>query len=345
MAFGKALAVAAIVALTLVLLLRTDHDYASARKVSPNKEKHIPQLGLGTWLSDRDEVAHAVEYALDNGYDHIDAALVYKNENQTGKGIKASGVDRSKIWVTSKLWNSDHRRPEAEAAIQKSIADLGVDYLDLYLMHWPVAFVPEEGTRLDKDTSIVDTWRTMEDFVRQNYTRHIGVSNFARAQVQAILDVCDICPYAHEFETHPYLQQQDFVDWHRRADVDIKVIAYSPLANTNPTYRDKKGSLVDPIFKDPFWTKLAKAKNATVVQTVLAWGMQRGTVVIPKSTQEKHIAENRGALDIAFSKGEMREISKRDKKVRMNDPGKSWGVKLFVDLDDPTSFDGEDIEL
>ncbi|KAK8005410.1 glycosyl hydrolase family 10 [Apiospora arundinis] len=345
MAFGRALAAAAIVAAALLVLLRTEYDYASLGSFNLTKEKHIPQLGLGTWLSDRDEVAHAVEYALGNGYDHIDAALIYKNEDQTGKGIKDSGVDRSKIWVTSKLWNSDHRKSEAEAAIKKSIADLGVDYLDLYLMHWPVAFVPGEGTRLDTDTSIVDTWRTMEDLVRKNYTRYIGISNFARAEVQAILDVCNICPYAHEFETHPYLQQQDFVDWHRRADVDIKVIAYSPLANTNPTYRDKKGSLVDPIFKDPFWTKLAAAKNATVPQAVLAWGMQRGTVVIPKSAHEKHIDENRGALEVQFSKGEMRDIAKQDKKVRMNDPGKSWGVKLFADLDDPTDLDGEDTEL
>ncbi|KAK6839835.1 Aldo/keto reductase [Apiospora arundinis] len=304
MAFGRALAAAAIVAAALLVLLRTEYDYASLGSFNLTKEKHIPQLGLGTWLSDRDEVAHAVEYALGNGYDHIDAALIYKNEDQAGKGIKDSGVDRSKIWVTSKLWNSDHRKSEAEAAIKKSIADLGVDYLDLYLMHWPVAFVPGEGTRLDTDTSIVDTWRTMEDLVRKNYTLYIGISNFARAEVQAILD----------FETHPYLQQQDFVDWHRRADVDIK-----------------KGSLVDPIFKDPFWTKLAAAKNATVPQAVLAWGMQRGTVVIPKSAHEKHIDENRGALE--------------DKKVRMNDPGKSWGVKLFADLDDPTELDGEDTEL
>ncbi|KAK8071116.1 NADPH-dependent d-xylose reductase [Apiospora hydei] len=342
MAFGKALAVAAIVAVTLVVLLRTEHDYATIKSFSLRKGD-IPQLGLGTWLSDRDEVAHAVEYALDNGYDHIDAALIYKNEDQTGKGIKASGIDRSKIWVTSKLWNSDHRQDEAEAAIQKSIADLGVGYLDLYLMHWPVAFVPGEGTRLDEGTSVVDTWRTMEDLVRKNYTRHIGVSNFARADVQAVLNVCEVCPYAHEFETHPYLQQQNFVDWHR--EIGVKVIAYSPLANTNPTYRDKKGSLVGPIFKDPFWTELAESKNATVAQVVLAWGVQRGTVVIPKSESEKHIDENRGALEVEFSKEEMEAIAKRDKKVRMNDPGKSWGIKLFADLDDPSGFDGDNAEL
>lgn len=212
-------------------------------------------------------------------------------------------------------------------------------------MHWPVAFVPGQGTQLDRDTSIVDTWRIMEEFVRQNYTRHIGLSNFARADVQAILDVCDICPYAHEFETHPYLQQQDFVDWHHRAASGIKVIAYSPLANTNPTYRDKKGGLVGPIFEDPFWTALAAAKNATVAQAVLAWGMQRGTVVIPKSESEKHIEQNHGALDVEFSGEEMEAVAQQDKKLRMNDPGKSWGVKLFADLDDPTELDGENAEL
>ncbi|KAI0833930.1 Aldo/keto reductase [Hypoxylon sp. FL0890] len=300
--------------------------------------RDIPHFGLGTWLSDRDKVAHAVQYALDSGYNHIDAALVYHNEDQTGKGIAAAGVPREDIWVTSKLWNEHHRPDEATEAIKKSISDLGVEYLDLYLIHWPVAFVPGEGNKLDEETSIFDTWRALENLVRANLTRHIGVSNFAKKDVEAILDMCTICPYAHEFETHPYLQQQDFVDFHK--EVGIKVIAYSPLANTNPTYhRDIK-----PLLEDPFWKKLASKKNATVAQAVLAWGLQRGTSVIPKSVHEKYIDENLGALEISFMDDEMKAIHAQDKKTRMNNPGKSWGVKLFADLDDPTKLDDEKIE-
>lgn len=300
--------------------------------------RDIPHFGLGTWLSDRDKVAHAVQYALDAGYSHIDAALIYRNEDQTGKGIAASGVAREDIWVTSKLWNEHHRPDKATEAIKKSISDLGVEYLDLYLIHWPVAFIPGEGTKLDKETSIFDTWRALENLVRANLTRHIGISNFAKKDVEAILDMCTICPYAHELETHPYLQQQDFVDFHK--EVGIKVIAYSPLANTNPTYHKD----IKPLLEDPFWKELASKKNATVAQTVLAWGIQRGTIVIPKSVHEKYIEENLGALKINFTGEEMKAIRAQDKKVRMNNPGKGWGVKLFADLDDPTKLDGEKIE-
>ncbi|KAI1338523.1 putative dihydrodiol dehydrogenase [Xylariaceae sp. FL0016] len=302
--------------------------------------KDIPSFGLGTWLSDREKVAHAVDFALEKGYNHIDAALIYRNEDRTGKGIASANVSRENIWVTSKLWNYDHRPDEATAAVSKSISDLGVGYLDLYLMHWPVAFVPNQGTKLDDQTTISDTWRVMENLVRANLTRYIGISNFAKKDVETILDMCTICPYAHEFETHPYLQQQDFVDYHR--EIGVKVIAYSPLANTNPTYH--KG--LEPIMKDSFWLDLAEEKNATVAQAVLAWNMQRGAIVIPKSVHEEYILENQGSLDVTFTEDEMKEISKQDKKVRMNNPGKGWGVKLFADLDDPTQLEGEaDTEL
>ncbi|KAI0516752.1 aldo/keto reductase [Xylaria bambusicola] len=301
----------------------------------------IPSFGLGTWLSDEDKVAHAVEFALKSGYNHVDAALIYKNEKETGKGILAANLPRNKLWVTSKLWNADHRPKEATIAVQKSVKDLGVGYLDLYLMHWPVAFVPGEGTKVDESTTIVDTWRAMENIARSNLTRKIGISNFSKRDVETILEICQICPYAHEFETHPYLQQQDFVDWHK--EIGVTVIAYSPLANTNPVYKDKQK--LDPILKDPLWIDLAEKKNGTVAQTVLAWGLQRDTVVIPKSVQEKHILENLGALDIKFTEEEMLEIAIHDKKTRMNDPGRGWGVKLFADLDDPTQLDGDEYEL
>ena len=207
-----------------------------------------------------------------------------------------------------------------------------------------MAFVPKEdsggGNKLDNETTLLDTWRALENLVRANLTRHIGISNFARRDVETILDKCVICPYAHEFETHPYLQQQDFVDWH--AHLGIRVIAYSPLGNTNPTYDSGSGADLPPLLKDPFWQDLAARKGATPAQAVLAWGLQRGTVVIPKSDRERHITENRGALDIRFSAAEMEEIARQDRKTRMNDPGKSWGVKLFADLDDPTDI-GDDI--
>ena len=240
----------------------------------------------------------------------------------------ASGRPRSSFWVTSKLWNSDHRPAEAEKAIKKTISDLQVEYLDLYFMHWPVAFVPGEGNKLDKETSILDTWRTMETFVEKGYTRYIGISNFDRAQVEALLKDAKIKPYAHQFETHPYLQQQDFVDFHK--ELGIKVIAYAPLANLNPFY--DRG--LESILKDPFWREIAEKKNATVPQVVLAWGLQRGTTVIPRTVKESHISENLGAVNINFTEEELKRVGEEDKKVRMSNPSKSWGVQLFGDLDD-----------
>lgn len=224
--------------------------------------------------------------------------------------------------------------------MQKSIEDLGVGYLDLYLIHWPVAFVPGEGTTIDEDTTIIDTWRAMENIARSNLTRKIGISNFSKRDVETIIRICEICPYAHEFETHPYLQQQEFVDYHK--EIGVKVIAYSPLANTNPIYKGK--TKLDPILQDPFWAQLAEKKNATIAQTVLAWGHQRDTIIIPKSVRDRHMMENLGALDITFTEEEMQAIAKQDKKVRLNDPGRKWGLKLFADLDAPTQLGADDGE-
>lgn len=252
------------------------------------------------------------------------------NEDQTGKGIAAAGLPREDIWVTSKLWNTFHREEEAKKVIHETLGRLGLDYLDLYLIHWPVAFVPDT-TKLDTSTSIVDTWKALEGLVRANLTRHIGISNFAKKDVETILEICEICPYAHEFETHPYLQQQDFVDYHD--EVGIKVIAYSPFGNTNSIYDGKHADL-GPLLKDPFWVDLAQKKNATTAQAVLAWGIQRDTIVIPKSTSDKHLLENLVAEDIKFTDEELEEIRKQDKKARFSNPSKFWGVQLFSDLDD-----------
>ncbi|KAH8163329.1 hypothetical protein CIB48_g4920 [Xylaria polymorpha] len=341
MAFFRA-AFAALLVSTIIYLIAIQYWLPTA--IPPVRTEHhnigleIPSVGIGTWLSDKDKVTHTVEFALKSGYNHVDAALIYRNEDETGKGIRAANVPRDKLWVTSKLWNADHRPNEATIAVQKSIDDLGVGYLDLYLIHWPVAFVPGGGSTIDENTTIIDTWRVMENIARSGLTRKIGISNFSKRDLQTIMDICQICPYAHEFETHPYLQQQEFVDYHK--DIGVKVIAYSPLANTNPVYEGN--TRLGPILKDPFWVKLAEKKNATTAQVILAWGHQRGTIIIPKTVHEKYVVENLAALDVSLTEEEMRDIAKQDKKARMNNPGKQWGIKLFADLDDPTRLDDDD---
>lgn len=248
--------------------------------------------------------------------------------------------------MTSKLWNTHHRDADARAELRETLDRLGLDRLDLYLMHWPVALDPDgpggDGARppapLDPTVSLLDTWRTLEGLARANLTRHIGVSNFARRDVQAVLDACEVCPYAHELEAHPYLQQGDFLRWH--AEQGVRVIAYSPLGNTNPTYSRRHGRL-PPLLEDPFWTALAARKGVTPAQAVLAWGMRRGTTVIPKSTSEAHLLENVAAQDITFTDEEMEAIAAQDKKARFLNPSKAWGVQLFSDLDDH-DLDDED---
>ncbi|KAF4337755.1 glycerol dehydrogenase [Fusarium beomiforme] len=325
MSFVRAFSFLTVVSVVTYTLLSVATSL-SGGSPAVQKTHQIPSFGLGTWLAGTGEVKHAVEYALKKGYRHIDAAAIYRNEEEVGQGIKASGISRDEIWVTSKLWNTDHRPELVRKAIEKSIANLGVEYLDLYLIHWPVAWVP--GTKdLDNGTSIVDTWKAMEELVRDGLTRNIGISNFSPKDIKKILQVATIRPYAHEFETHPYLQQQSFVDFH--ASENIKVIAYSPLANTNPVYDPD----IPSILHDEFWAKLAESKNATVAQAVLAWGLQRGTIVIPKSTHEKYIDENFGSQNITFTEDELKKVAEQDKKYRFNNPAKSWGVDLFEGLD------------
>ncbi|KAM0354787.1 hypothetical protein ACHAPU_000608 [Fusarium lateritium] len=322
------LTVVSVVTYTLLTLATSDAPTMPLPALRNGTHHDIPSFGLGTWLAEKGQVAHAVEYALKGGYRHIDAAAVYRNEEEVGEGIKASDVSRDKIWVTSKLWNTEHRPERVRKAVEKSIANLGIDYLDLYLIHWPVAFVPDTDTKeLDNDTSIIDTWKAMEELVHANLTRNIGVSNFSPKDIEKILKIATVRPYAHEFETHPYLQQQSFVDFHN--EENIKVIAYSPLANTNPTYNPD----IPSILHDDFWTKLAESKNATVAQAVLAWGQQRGTTVIPKSTHEKYIDENFGSQKIEFTADELAEVAAQDKKYRFLNPSKGWGVGLFEGLD------------
>lgn len=302
----------------------------------------IPAIGLGLWNSKGDDATDAVKYAFEAGYTHFDSAAAYSNEDKVGEGLAdKKSLKREKYWITSKLWNDMHQPDNVPTALNATLTDLGVDYIDLYLMHWPVAFLPgqKEGhSIIDQDTKVVDTWKAMEKLVAKNTshpargtTRYIGVSNFSPRQLDDILKICKICPYAHEFETHPYLQQTEFVDWHQ--EHNIKVIAYSPLANTNPTYQKKYPDL-PPILEDKFWLGLSKAKNITVAQAILGWGMQRNTVVIPKSTHQDRIEENLKAVDVKFSDEEMNYIAQQDKRSRFNDPSKSWGVELFEGLDD-----------
>ncbi|KAE8373710.1 putative dihydrodiol dehydrogenase [Aspergillus bertholletiae] len=290
---------------------------------------YIPPLGLGTWQIPKSKTASVVKFALQKGYRHIDAALIYGNEKQVGEGIAASGVPRSSLWVTGKLWNNAHHPSAVRPALEQTLKDLGLDYLDLYLMHWPVAF--EAGSIydvvIDRHSDLLETWTAMESLVREGLVRQIGISNFNREQAEQILHHAKIPPTAHEFECHPYLQQTDFVRWN--LEHGMRVIAFSPLGNMNPIYNSSH----TPLLQDEFLLSFAERKGLTVAQLALAWGMHRGVVVIPKSEHTDRVAENFEAQYVQLTADDMKTLNGVDEKARFNNPSEEWDVQLYSGLD------------
>ncbi|KAI4140283.1 MAG: hypothetical protein LQ341_003903 [Variospora aurantia] len=296
------------------------------------KPSTIPSLGFGTWNLDESNVTEAVSAALEAGYRHIDCATIYGNQKEVGKGIadglKKAGVNRTDVWITSKLWNDHHNPNLVGEALDQALSDLGLDYLDLWLMHWPVAS-SADGTKLD----YLHAWHAMERLHHTNKLRNIGVSNFSPAQLKDIIQNSDTKPAVHQFELHPYLPQEDWVATHEA--LGIAVTAYSPFANTNPTYNSGRD---DPPFllKNTDMVAIADERGCTTAQVALVWGMSRGYSVIPKSSHLDHIKENFEALGCKLHRGHLDRIDHLSDKYlkRFNNPSKSYGVKLYDGLQD-----------
>ncbi|CAF9936506.1 MAG: hypothetical protein HETSPECPRED_010355 [Heterodermia speciosa] len=295
----------------------------------------MPLLGFGTWNLDKSNVSTAVSTALLTGYRHIDGAAIYGNEKEVGKGIAHGlaelGLRREDIWVTSKLWNDHHERSKVGEALDTTLTDLGIDYLDLYLMHWPVASVGGRNT-----IDYIETWHAMEKLLRTGKVRHIGVSNFDPVQLNRLIKRSAIKPAFHQFELHPYLQQNEWVQVHK--DHGINVTAYSPFGNTNPTYTAPGDDENEPplLLENSIIANIALVRGCTPAQVVLAWGIHRGTSVIPKSSHAARIEENYGTLRCQLQKSDFEEITAIGEKYvrRFNNPAKGWGVDLYEGLED-----------
>lgn len=231
---------------------------------------------------------------------------------------------------------NSHAPDRVEVGLNKTLSDLGLDYLDLYLMHWPVGKGPDDKKY---HYDYVSTWQAMEQLLRTGRVRNIGISNFSPKQLEKLVKKSNIKPKVHQMELHPYLPQEKWIRWHQAQG--IGVTAYSPLGNMNPTYDDRERRQPTTQSKAPLLLdndvvkEIAEKRGCAPAQVVLAWGISRGTSVIPKSKHDEFIKQNVGALECVLQDDDFARIGKLgDDPTRFNNPSKGWGVKLFKGLED-----------
>jgi diketogulonate reductase-like aldo/keto reductase len=300
-----------------------------------NNGNKMPALGLGTWKSEPGKVTKAVEHALlKANYKHIDCAAIYGNEKEIGAAFtsvfESGKVKREDVFVTSKLWNTEHHPDNVEKACQQTLKDLNLEYLDLYLIHWGIAFEPsaeryafdENGIIKTIPVSIKETWQAMEKLVEKGLVKSIGVSNFTTPMLVDLLTYAEIKPAVNQIELHAYHNQQALVDFcgHK----EIAVTAYCPLG--------KPGNLRDGepvLLQSNELAKIAENHDKTPAQVLLRWAVQRGTIAIPKSVTPARIEENINIFDFELTEKEMAQINVMDKGYRFVNPSEGWGLPYF----------------
>ncbi|KAJ5515540.1 hypothetical protein N7527_007100 [Penicillium freii] len=288
-----------------------------------NTGAQIPSIGLGTWRSEPGQVRKAVSFALQNGYSHIDATLIYGNEHEVGQGIKDSNVPRENIFITSKLWNT-HQSNVAEG-LQKTLDALGTDYLDLYLIHWPVRLVPNEssallpvnpdGTRsVDRSWDQSETWRQMEEVYKAGKVKAIGVANWSIPYLEELKKKWTVVPAVNQVELHPFLPQHALKDWCDEHGILLE--AYSPL-----------GSEGAPLMADPAIQEIAKKNGISPATVLISYHVNRGVVVLPKSINENRIVGNRQIVPLSREDMDvLNGLAAQGKAKRINTPLFGWDL-------------------
>jgi D-xylose reductase len=296
----------------------------------------MPAVGLGLWKIPNEVCAQVVYDALKCGYRCLDAASDYGNEKEVGDGIKKAIADgvvkREEIWVTSKLWNTYHRKEHVKAACLRSLKDLGLEYLDLYLIHFPIAlkYVPfetrypagwnhtDEPGMVEDNVPFEETWRAMEELVKEGLVRNIGVCNVGTSLLRDVLNYATIKPAVLQIELHPYLTQEKLIRFCRTKG--IAVTAFSNLGAGSYVSLNM-ATVEESCLREPVVIEIAKRHGKTEAQVVLRWAVQRGTAVIPKTTNKDRLVENLSIYDFTLSEADMTAISALNKNRRYNDPG------------------------
>jgi diketogulonate reductase-like aldo/keto reductase len=266
---------------------------ASVPTIRLNNGVEIPQLGFGVFQVTPEECVEAVTTALEVGYRHIDTAEMYGNEREVGEAVRRSGLDRSEVFVTSKLNNNKHARDDALKAFDQTLDDLGFEYLDLFLVHWPLPGI---------DIDYVDTWRAMEEIYAGGRCRAIGVSNFDEHHLHRIFEATEVKPAVNQIEAHPYLANDQLRAFCREHEIAVE--PWSPIA---------QGKVVD----DPVVGRVAESTGRTPAQVVLRWHLQRGDIVFPKSVKRERMEENLAVFDFELDESAMAAISGLDRGERI----------------------------
>ncbi|KFX93883.1 hypothetical protein O988_06590 [Pseudogymnoascus sp. VKM F-3808] len=288
-----------------------------------NTGAKIPAIGLGTWQSKPGEVEKAVESALRSGYRHIDTAFAYQNETEVGVGIKASGVPREQIWLTTKLDNPWHKR--VAEGIDASLKNLGTDYVDLYLIHWPCSTNPNMK-EVYSDWDYVDTWREMQKLVETGKVKNIGVSNFGQKHLERLLadPSCKIVPAVNQIELHPN-------------NPSPKLVAYNTSKGIHSTAYSCLGSTASPLHKDATLLQLAEKKGRSPQQVMLVWNITKGRSVIPKSVSADRIQANFDIDGLELTEEDIKVIDSMQGRFKVCDGGflpQNYKEKVFYGDDE-----------